>query len=213
MYTCILCDQPCASKLHDHDDHLEEVVMVENRKKEKDEVTDTIPQRLPRKMHLCANEHSCIEPCSEKGVCIFYYQRNTKIWKKHDSEIPYQYMTQISEKKKCLIPIPAGRLQHVGQCTCKRTHSCLTRCPDCKSLCELEYGHQEAKHRTQHRNQESLIYIAEKQDALIRVQTTEDSKDDLLFFPGDESTPTNCNEGCNRKGRGHYHLKECLGGT
>ena len=71
-------------------------------------------------------------------------------------------------------------------------------------------NHAETKHKTQHRNQESLIYVAEQENAVIRVEGS-DGKD-FIFNAGEEATPSTCYEGCKWKGRGHFHLMECKGG-
>ena len=54
------------------------------------------------------------------------------------------------------------------------------------------------------------MHVAESRDAKVRI---ENRGKEYLFSVGDESTPTNCYEGCVNKGRGHYHLKECKGGA
>lgn len=108
-----------------------------------------------------------------------------------------------------MIKVPAKAIRHEGECNCSQSHTCTVRCPDCKSLCELKLNHK-GKHNTRHRNQESLMHVAESRDAKVRI---ENRGKEYLFSVGDESTPTNCYEGCVIKGRGHYHLKECKGGA
>lgn len=71
-------------------------------------------------------------------------------------------------------------------------HFCTSKCPDCKSICQREIDH-EGEHKTVHRNQESLIYVAESTDAKILVKGADDKeKTEFLFEVGDLSTPTTC---------------------
>ncbi|KAJ6230219.1 protein sey1 [Anaeramoeba flamelloides] len=198
-FKCILCNEKCSSKdhFHDLDPNIKKIVDPKNPKEK-------------IKLHLCDNEHVCTLNCENEGICQIDYENEEKEWENSVTSFTYRYMKPISQILKCTIPIPAGKYQHEGKHDCNRKHRCPNQCPECKSFCSLDIDHTGYHYCNNHRNKEFSMFVSKNKNQIIEFK---DEKEEVRKYKvGELSKPEICSISCKRRGRGHYHLKECPGG-
>lgn len=96
-----------------------------------------------------------------------------------------------------------------GSHDCKLlNHRCNFTCPECKSFCNKDYDHEGNHNTNAHRNKEFSVFVNTSKHSKIAVVVEGKKRE---YKVGDSCQPENCTQSCARKGRAHYHLKECSG--
>lgn len=62
-----------------------------------------------------------------------------------------------------------------------------------------------------HRNKENCVFVSAKDSTTTKI-VIEDDKKKREYKIGESCLPESCDRSCERKGRSHYHIKECRGG-
>ena len=165
--------------------------------------------------HICEKEHNCGEVkkanCEQKGVCQVDFNIIEKIWKGEYSEFNYTYYQPKDSRLICSKLIPKFLKEHkeTHKCSLIEPHRCSNQCPECKSFCNKFIDHDGLHSTKTHRNKENSVFISTKRDKKIEIQKEGKIR---IFKTGEECKPENCSSSCARRGRAHFHLKECLDG-
>lgn len=114
-------------------------------------------------------------------------------------------MPQIS-REICEKKIQSFKKIHIKKHDCgNATHSCVIRCPECKSFCSKKNGHLGNHSTNNHRNKEFNRFVTGDKN----IKTIKNNKYEYKI--GEYCTPETCMTSCERKGRAHIHLIECPG--
>ncbi|CAM4956782.1 unnamed protein product [Rotaria socialis] len=204
---CMLsCGNSCATQDHNHD-------MTTGL------VTISIGcETRQMKKHLCDQSHYCQGICDAPGVCQQEYKTQQRKWKTESGEeFQYEHIEVQEVRGKCGVLIPAGKSSHgdttIHQCDGHKQHTCQERCPDCGSFCRNPHGHS-GFHRTLHRNKDSHVFTSTNPTDTIEIRSNESPETEARKYKVGESVqPENCSVSCKRRGRAHFHLLECPGGS
>lgn len=156
--------------------------------------------------HLCDKEHDCNKFCNQNGYCEI--KTNNIIGKKFiynmlnkKQKIEFEVTTeQIFNRKKCILKIPKGCIEHKEKHKCDLIkHKCGFKCKQCERLCELEFGHPQ------------LHYCKHGHCKHAEIQTEEESVDisynekAFKFKNKDKAIMFTCYDYCKQQRRGHAH--------
>ena len=200
---CELCHNSCGFMNHLHDK------LIQEKKKDKLKLNVDGEEKIVVN-HLCGKEHDCKFFCDNKGVCNVGYDPIEKTWKNKHNEIPYVYFRPKNSKEICNLQILKYEKIHkeIHHCGLK-IHRCNEQCPECKSFCYKDIGHTGFHHSNNHRNKELCVFASNKDTDVIELKNKGKVK---KFIVGDNCEPITCDGSCKKKGRAHYHIKECPGG-
>ena len=156
-------------------------------------------------LHLCNNEHDCSKICNVDGYCEI--KTNNIIEKKilytlkNNQKIEFIENTeQIFKRKKCILKIPKGFIEHKGKHICDiNKHKCGFKCKLCERLCELEYGHKDF-HYCKHGHIKNAIIQTE--DKSVDIYFNEQK---FGFTNDEEAIMFTCYQYCREQKRGHIH--------
>ena len=158
--------------------------------------------------HICDNDHLCKNICEEKGVCKIDYKIEERMWKNDFGEFPYLYFLPLNERNECKLAIDKYRISHDGDHNCKiGSHRCNSQCIECKSFCNRDIDHEGFHKTSTHRNKENNIFVSSTGKEKISIMADDKKRE---YKVGESCQPENCTSSCFRKGRAHYHLKQCL---
>lgn len=208
IHRCFLCDSQCTFNNHLHDQlinegDVEKMYLIENEEK------------FLLNYHICEKEHYCGETtkknCEQKGVCQVDFNVMEKIWKGEFSEFNYTYYQPKDSRLLCSLWIPKFLRNHkeAHKCSLVEPHRCSHQCPECRSFCSKSIDHDGLHSTKTHRNKENSVFISTRGKEKIEIQKEGKIR---VFKSGEECKPENCSSSCARRGRAHFHLKECPGG-
>ena len=203
-YCIFSCGNRCACDDHNHDAIAETVSMA---------IDNDIHQM---KKHLCNQSHYCKGICNAPGVCKQEYKTQQKKWTTESGiEFLYDHIEVEEVREKCIMKIKEGLTSHddLKYHHCNAQHTCPERCPDCGSFCRNLIGH-EGNHRTLHRNKDQHIFTSTNPTEQIEIRLGEQEEGHVRIYKvGESAKPENCSVSCKRRGRSHFHLIECPGGS
>ena len=200
---CELCHNSCGFTDHFHNK------LIQDDNLEKLEI-DVDGEIKVIKNHLCGKEHDCKILCENKGVCNVGYDPIEKLWKNKHNEIPYIYFRPKNSQEVCNLKIPKFEKDHKKIHDCgQKKHRCNIQCPECKSFCNKDTNHIGLHHSNNHRNKELCVFATTEDTDVIELEKNGKIK---KFLVGDNCEPITCHGSCKKKGRAHYHIKECPGG-
>eukprot|EP01012_Entosiphon_sulcatum_P046851 TRINITY_DN6321_c0_g1_i1.p1 TRINITY_DN6321_c0_g1~~TRINITY_DN6321_c0_g1_i1.p1 ORF type:complete len:2269 (+),score=240.26 TRINITY_DN6321_c0_g1_i1:448-7254(+) len=153
--------------------------------------------------HQCPSEHLCPKMCDGPGTCHMAYKTEKKEAKFRSGPIAFQARTQgFALKKPCCFKLPPFATDHLPPHVHKlqAVHTCDARCPQCRFLCELPFGH-DGLHNTQHGNMNECCFVSAGANKITVGQN--------LFFVGESGKTQFCDAWCRHRGRGHYHVVDC----
>ena len=198
---CVLCSERCADNNHDHNEYAEEVKVKDRKTLE----IQTI------KKHLCENKHNCSYFCNNSGVCEIIYTEKIKDWHSTTADFQFTYIEPKERKVICAETLEINEIEHEEEHKCeKEIHTCNAKCPDCGSYCINKYGHSGMHSTISHRNKENCYFVNTNHK---NIEIVSKDKSVRVYMPGEQSTPEICSESCARRGRSHYHLVKCNGGS
>jgi len=203
IHKCSLCDKQCVFENHLHDklikENKEELLRYEHEGK----VHDLYH-------HSCGNEHACVSKCSQLGVCQIGYNVIEKEWRNDFGSFTYPFFEPKESRQQCKVLIPKFKLEHQEAHDCKiGVHRCSQNCVECKSFCNKDINHDGLHSTNNHRNKENNVFVSSKGKKTVEVASEGKTR---VYAIGEFCQPENCTTSCTRKGRAHYHLKECPGG-
>lgn len=207
MHKCILCDSQCVFNNHLHN----QLINADNKKKLYH--LDN-KEKFLLNYHICEKEHNCGEVkkanCEQKGICQVDFNIIEKIWKGEFSEFNYTYYEPKDSRLICskLIPKFLKEHQETHKCSLIEPHRCSHQCPECKSFCSKFIDHDGLHSTKTHRNKENSVFISTQGKKKIEIQREGKVR---VFKTGEFCKPENCYSSCDRRGRAHFHLKECPG--
>ena len=156
--------------------------------------------------HLCDKEHDCNKICAQNGYCeiktlniigkkLTYSLINKK--QKIDFEVSSE---QIFNRKKCILKIPKGFIEHGGKHKCDIVkHKCGFKCKQCERLCELEIGHSQLHYCKHGHCKNSEIQTEEKSVDIFYNEKTFEFKNE------EKAIMFTCYDYCRQQKRGHVH--------
>ncbi|CEL64063.1 hypothetical protein RSOLAG1IB_11047 [Rhizoctonia solani AG-1 IB] len=160
-------------------------------------------------IHLCGQSHDCTSPCAARGICRIETQPSAveeQFSGRHET-FQYTRYSQVEQRLTCVIPIPPGELQHIGEhshTTDKKAfHYCNVRCPSCQYLCTLPLEHSQQLHETSHGSMMTTQWAIQGADQDARYELNGRN-----FGVGDEGAPMLCHLVCSAQGR-HVHIDFC----
>jgi hypothetical protein len=199
--SCVLCSERCADLNHDHNEFAEEVRVKDRKTFE----IQTI------KKHLCENKHNCSYLCDHLGVCEIIFAEKIKDWHSTTADFQFTYIEPKERKVICAETLEINEIDHDKEHKCeKENHTCNAKCPDCGSYCMHKYGHSGLHSTISHRNKENCFFVNTTHK---NIEIVSKDKSVRVYTPGERSTPEICSESCARRGRSHYHLVKCKGGS
>ncbi len=207
VHKCELCEKMCIFPDHMHDK------LINGEEKAKLLFVEGKEYFLT--YHICGDDHYCGErkktKCEKKGVCQVDFNVIEKIWKNEFGEFNYNYYEPKDSRLQCSVVIPKYILKHedIHKCSLEEPHRCFVQCPECKSFCKHPIDHDGFHSTSTHRNKENSIFISREGKSKVEITTTD--KKVRTFNVGEVCQPENCSSSCQRKGRAHFHLRECLG--
>ena len=173
------------------------------------------------KPHLCSNSHACKRMCEHEGICniepIFTEKKHSNPY----NTFYYKYVDFKEIRMTCGSTIPIGIYNHENPkkhiCN-KLKHFCKSRCPECNTICDLNYGHDGFHSSDVHRNKDCSQYISTesifKKYHVVKAGKNSDLKEtSVTFTAGEPANPEICDQYCISKGQGHLHPWPCKGGS
>ncbi|KAE9406917.1 hypothetical protein BT96DRAFT_954710 [Gymnopus androsaceus JB14] len=156
-------------------------------------------------VHLCGEQHLCAALCAAPGICDIETQPQSieaTFTGRHET---FQYTKVSAKRLQCVIPIPAGNLEHQGAHTHSSArnafHYCEARCEDCGYYCTLPRGHPQQLHETSHGSMSKTSWALDDPDDAVELTGRK-------FGTGDDGAPMLCNIVCTDMGR-HVHVGYC----
>ena len=156
--------------------------------------------------HLCKKEHDCSYNCNTNGICeiktnnIIEIKKVYKLKLKNQKIEFFENNEQIFKRKKCILKIPKGSINHKGKHICDiEIHKCGFKCKQCDRLCELEYGHP-SYHYCKHGHIKNSVIQTE--DKSVKINYNIEKYD---FQNEEEAIMFTCYQYCKEQKRGHVH--------
>jgi len=203
IHRCSLCDKQCIFENHLHDKFIKE-----NNKELLQYESEGKIYNLS--YHSCGCEHACMDKCSQLGVCQIGYNVIEKEWHNAFGSFTYPFFEPKETRQICKILIPKFMLKHQEGHDCKiGVHRCSHNCLECKSFCNKDINHDGLHSTTNHRNKENNVFVSNSKKKKIEIASEGKTR---VYGIGEFCQPENCTTSCTRKGRAHFHLKECPGG-
>ncbi|EJD00191.1 uncharacterized protein FOMMEDRAFT_112544 [Fomitiporia mediterranea MF3/22] len=159
-------------------------------------------------IHLCGQEHKCIELCESKGVCEIdtVPQSIEATFSGAHDRFQYTKYSQATKRLPCAIIIPPDFLHHDGPHVHSTSpnpfHYCDARCDNCSYVCTLPSGHPQPEHSTNHGSMAQTRWVVDGPDGnALEI-------DGHKFGTNDDGAPMLCNLVCSSMGR-HTHIDYC----
>ena len=156
--------------------------------------------------HLCNNEHDCKCNCNVNGICVIKTNNIIEIKKSYTLKLKNQKIEfventeQIFSRRKCILKIPKGFINHKGKHICDiEKHKCGFKCKQCDRLCELEDGHP-SFHYCKHGHIKHSVIQTEEKSVKINYDVAE-----YDFLNDEEAIMFTCYQYCIQQRRGHVH--------
>ena len=202
IHKCALCNKQCVFPNHLHEKLIQEQKLEQLEYKPGEET-------LILHYHTCGDTHVCRNICEKQGICNVDYTVSLRTFENEFNTFEYAEMQPKEKKSECKMQIKPFHCKHEGNHDCKlERHQCTYRCQECKSFCDLKPNHEGFHSSNNHRNKENNVFVSNTNASSIKITNEGRIRQ---YKVGSSCTPEFCNLACIRRGRAHYHLKECPG--